>query len=99
MYQFLNDCDIIILSKLVRKVKTMVDYNEISEVKQDLELCYIDLDGAIERLAIEIDCHRDLFEREKRSEEANSMVKMASDAAEILNDLIDYLESKTEDKS
>lgn len=75
----------------------MFDYNEISEVRQDLELCYIDLDGAIERLAIEIDNHQDLFEKENKSEEANKIVKMASDAASILDDLIEYLESKTED--
>lgn len=41
----------------------MHDYEEISKVKQDLEDCYSDLDGAIERLAIEIDNHQDLFER------------------------------------
>lgn len=75
----------------------MYDYDEVREVKQDLELCYIDLDGAIERLAIEIDNHQDLFEKENKSEEANSMVKKLSDSAEILGDLISYLESKTED--
>lgn len=75
----------------------MYDYDEVKEVKQDLELCYIDLDGAIERLAIEIDNHQDLFEKENKSEEANSMVKKLSDSAEILGDLISYLESKTED--
>ena len=75
----------------------MYDYDEVREVKQDLELCYIDLDGAIERLAIEINNHQDLFEKENKSEGANSMVKKLSDAAEILDDLISYLESKTED--
>lgn len=75
----------------------MYDYDEIKEVKQDLELCYIDLDGAIERLVIEIDNHQDLFEKENRSEEANSMVKKLSDAAEMLDDLISHLELKIED--
>lgn len=74
----------------------MYDYDEVREVKQDLELCYIDLDGAIERLAIEINNHKDLFEKEDKSEEANSMVKKLSDAVEMLDDLISYLESKTE---
>lgn len=74
----------------------MYDYDEVREVKQDLELCYIDLDGAIERLAIEINNHQDLFEKENKSEEANSTVKKLSDAAEMLDDLISYLESKTE---
>lgn len=74
----------------------MYDYDEVREVKQDLELCYIDLDGAIERLAIEINNHQDLFEKENKSEEANSMVKKLSDVAEMLDDLISYLESKTE---
>ena len=74
----------------------MYDYDEMREVKQDLELCYIDLDGDIERLTIEIDNHQDLFERENKSEEANAMVKKLSDAADVLNDLIGYLESKTE---
>lgn len=77
----------------------MFDYDEISEVKLELELRYIDLDGAIERLAIDIDCHQDLLEKENRSEEANEMIKKLSDAAETLDELINYLESRVEDKS
>ena len=74
----------------------MYEYDEFREVSQDLELCYIDLDGATERLVIEIRNHQSLFERENRSEEADSMLKKLSDAVEILDDLIGYLESKTE---
>ena len=77
----------------------MFDYDEISEVKWELELRYIDLDGAIERLAIDIDSYQDFFEKENRAEEANAMVKKLSDAAETLDELINYLESKVEDKS
>lgn len=77
----------------------MFDYDEISEVKLELELRYIDLDGAIERLAIDIDSYQDFFEKENRAEEANAMVKKLSDAAETLDELINYLESKVEDKS
>ena len=77
----------------------MFDYDEISEVKLELELRYIDLDGAIERLAIDIDSYQDFFEKENRAEEANEMVKKLSDAAETLDELINYLESKVEDKS
>lgn len=75
----------------------MYEYDEFREVSRDLELCYIDLDGAAERLVIEIRNHQSLFERENRSEEADSMLKKLSDAVEILDDLISYLESKTED--
>lgn len=77
----------------------MHDYEEISKVKQDLEDCYGDLDGAIERLAIKIDNHQDLFDRENRSEEANKIVKMTSDAAAMLDELIEYLELRSEDRS
>ena len=67
----------------------MYEYDEFREVSQDL-------DGATERLVIEIRNHQSLFERENRSEEADSMLKKLSDAVEILDDLIGYLESKTE---
>lgn len=74
----------------------MIDYDEVREVKQDLELCHIDLVGSIERLSIEVENHSDLFERENQAEEADSMMKKLADATDILDDLISYLESKTE---
>ena len=41
----------------------MYDYNEISEVRQDLELQSIDLEGVVERLSIEVENHSDLLEK------------------------------------
>lgn len=63
----------------------MYDYNEISEVRQDLELQSIDLEGIVERLSIEVENHSDLLERKDLSEDAKSMMKHLAEARELLS--------------
>lgn len=63
----------------------MYDYDEISEVRQDLELQSIDLEGIVERLSIEVENHSDLLEREDLSEDAKSMMKHLAEARELLS--------------
>jgi len=98
MYQLLDDCDIMIISRLIRKVKNMFDYNEISEVRQDLELQSIDLEGAIERLSIEVENHSDLFEKEDLSEDAKSMMNRLVEAKELLSTIIGHFVAIESDK-
>lgn len=63
----------------------MYDYDEISEVRQDLELQSIDLEGIVERLSIEVENHSDLLEKEDLSEDAKSMMKHLAEARELLS--------------
>ena len=98
MYQLLDDCDIMIISRLIRKVKNMFDYNEISEVRQDLELQSIDLEGAIERLSIEVENHSDLFEKEDLSEDAKSMMNRLVEEKELLSTIIGHFVAIESDK-
>lgn len=63
----------------------MYDYNEISEVRQDLELQSIDLEGIVERLSIEVENHSDLLEREDLSEDAKSMMNHLAEDRELLS--------------
>lgn len=69
----------------------MYDYNEISEVRQDLELQSIDLEGIFERLSIEIENHSDLLEREDLSEDAKSMMNHLAEAKELLSVITGHL--------
>ena len=69
----------------------MFDYNEISEVRQELELQSIDLESAIERLSIEVENHSDLFEKEDRSEDAKSMMNHLAEARELLSSITSHL--------
>ena len=63
----------------------MFDYDEIYEVRQELELQSIDLEGTIERLSIEVENHSDLFEKEDLSEDAKSMMNHLAEARELLS--------------
>lgn len=76
----------------------MFDYNEISEVRQDLELQSIDLEGAIERLSIEFENHSDLFEKEDLSDDAKSMMNHLAEARELLSDITGHLAAVESDK-
>lgn len=76
----------------------MFDYNEISEVRQDLELQSIDLEGAIERLSIEVENHSDLFEKEDLSEDAKSMMNHLAEAMELLSAITGHFVSIESDK-
>ena len=68
----------------------MFDYNEISEVRQDLELQSIDLEGAVERLSIEVENHSDLFEKEDLADDAKSMMRHLAEAQELLSTIIGH---------
>lgn len=69
----------------------MYDYNEISEVRQDLELQSIDLDGVVERLSIEVENHSDLLEKEDLSDDAKSMMNHLAEAREFLSVITGHL--------
>ncbi len=71
----------------------MYDYNEISEVRQDLELQSIDLEGIVERLSIEVENHSDLLEREDLSEDAKSMMNHLAEARELLSVITGHFSS------
>ena len=76
----------------------MYDYNEISEVRQDLELQSIDLEGAVERLAIEVENHSDLLEREDLSDDAKSMLNHLVEARELLSSITSHLAAVESDQ-
>ena len=69
----------------------MFDYNEISEVRQDLELQSIDLEGVVERLAIEVENHSDLLEKEDLSDDSKSMMNHLAEARELLSVITGHL--------
>lgn len=69
----------------------MYEYNEISEVRQDLELQSIDLESAIERLSIEVENHSDLLEKEDLSDDARSMMNHLAESRELLSSIINHL--------
>ena len=71
----------------------MYDYNEISEVRQDLELQSIDLEGIVERLSIEVENHSDLLEREDLSEDTKSMMNHLAEARELLSVITGHFSS------
>ena len=69
----------------------MYEYNEISEVRLDLELHSIDLESAIERLSIEVENHADLLEKEDLSDDAKSMMNHLAEARELLSSITGHL--------
>lgn len=69
----------------------MYDYDEASELKLDLELAAIDLEGAIDRITISVKAHSDLLEKEDLSDESKSMMKHLVESSEILSTLISRL--------
>ena len=69
----------------------MYSYEEVSELKLDLELLSIDLEGAIGRIAISVDAHSDLLEKEDLSDDSKSMMKHLAESSEILSTLIGHL--------
>lgn len=69
----------------------MFDYDEISEVRLDLELHSIDLESAIERLSIEVENHADLLEKEDLSDDAKSMMNHLAEARELLSSITGHL--------
>ena len=76
----------------------MYDYDEVSELKSDLELSSIDLEGAIDRIAISIEAHSDLLEREDLSEDSDSMMKHFAEASDLLSTIIGHLNALSSEK-
>lgn len=76
----------------------MYDYDEVSELKSDLELSSIDLEGAIDRIAISIRAHSDLLEREDLSEYSDSMMKHFAEASDLLSTIIGHLNALSSEK-
>lgn len=69
----------------------MYEYNEISEVRLELELHSIDLESAIERISIEVENHSDLLEKEDLSDDAKSMMNHLAESRELLSSIIGHL--------
>lgn len=69
----------------------MYDYDEASELKTDLELSAIDLEGAIDRIEISIKAHSDLLEKEDIFDDSKSMMKHLSEASNLLSTVISHL--------
>lgn len=76
----------------------MYDYDEVSELRSDLELSSIDLEGAIDRIAISIEAHSDLLEREDLSEDSGSMMKHFAEASDLLSTIIGHLNVLSSEK-
>ena len=69
----------------------MYDYDEASELKSDLELSAIDLEGAIDRIEISVNAHSDLLEKEDFSDDSKSMMKHLTEASSLLSTVISHL--------
>ncbi len=69
----------------------MYDYDEASELKLDLELAAIDLEGAIDRITISVKAHSDLLEKEDLSDDSKSMMKHLTEASNLLSTVISHL--------
>lgn len=76
----------------------MYDYDEVSELRSDLELSSIDLEGAIDRIAISIEAHSDLLEREDLSEDSESMMKHFAESSDLLSTIIGHLNALSSEK-
>lgn len=69
----------------------MYDYDEASELKSDLELSAIDLEGVIDRIEISVNAHSDLLEKEDLSDDSKSMMKHLTEASNLLSTVISHL--------
>ena len=76
----------------------MYEYDEISELKSDLELSSIDLEGAIDRIAISVEAHSDLLEKEDLSEDSEAMMKHFAEESDLLSTVIGHLNALSSEK-
>ena len=76
----------------------MYDYDEVSELKSELELSSIDLEGAIERIAISLESHSDFLENEDISEDSGSMMRHFAEASDLLSTIIGHLNAISVDR-
>lgn len=75
-----------------------MNYDEPAELKQDLELEVIDLDGVISRIKIFLESHEDFIKSEDLTEEADSIKRSFDSATESLNSIISRLDAISSDR-
>ena len=68
-----------------------MNYHEPAELKQDLELEAIDLEGVISRIKIFLESHEDFIQLEGLAEESSSIRQSFDSATESLNSIISHL--------
>lgn len=75
-----------------------MNYYEPAELKQDLELEAIDLEGVISRIKIFLESHEDFIKSEDLTEEAASITRSFDSATESLNSIISHLDALSSDR-
>lgn len=75
-----------------------MNYYEPAELKQDLELEAIDLEGVISRIKIFLESHEDFIQLEGLAEESSSIRQSFDSATESLNSIISHLEAISSDR-
>lgn len=75
-----------------------MNYYEPAELKQDLELEAIDLEGVISRIKIFLDSHEDFIQSEELTEESSAIKRSFDSATESLNSIISHLSAITSDQ-
>lgn len=75
-----------------------MNYYEPSELKQDLELEAIDLEGVISRIKIFLESHEDFLKSEDLLEESSTIKRSFESATESLNSIISHLDAVTSDR-
>ena len=75
-----------------------MNYDEPAELKQDLELEAIDLEGVISRIKIFLESHEDFIKSEDLTEEADSIKRSFDSATESLNSIISHLDAISSDR-
>lgn len=75
-----------------------MNYYEPAELKQDLELEAIDLEGVISRIKIFLESHEDFLKSEDLTEESSSIRQSFDAATESLNSIISHLGAIASDR-
>lgn len=75
-----------------------MNYYEPAELKQDLELTAIDLEGVISRIKIFLESHEDFIQLEGLAEESSTVKRSFESATESLNSIISHLDAITSDR-
>lgn len=75
-----------------------MNYDEPAELKQDLELEVIDLEGVISRIKIFLESHEDFLKSEDLLEESSTVKRSFESATESLNSIISHLDAITSDR-
>lgn len=75
-----------------------MDYCEPAELKQDLELEAIDLEGVVSRIKIFLESHEDFLRSEDLTEESSAIKQSFESATEALNSIISHLNAISSDR-